>query len=225
MGTGYEISFQVVIEYFDVLLLGLLTTIEFTVICIVLGLLLGFAISLMRVSRNLGLRAISTAYVEFFRGTPVLIQLFWIFFCLPIILNVEIGNFASTVIALTLFMGAISSETFRAALQAISSDQIDAGVALGLSRFQRVRHVVFPQTIRVAIPTLLSNSVSLFKESSLVSVVGMSDLMYVGQNISNVTARPIEILTTVALLYFCVAFPMTRLVTRIEARMMEKLGD
>lgn len=225
MGTGYEISFQVVIEYFDVLLLGLLTTIEFTVICIVLGLLLGFAISLMRVSRNWGLRAISTAYVEFFRGTPVLIQLFWIFFCLPIILNVEIGNFASTVIALTLFMGAISSETFRAALQAISSDQIDAGVALGLSRFQRVRHVVFPQTIRVAIPTLLSNSVSLFKESSLVSVVGMSDLMYVGQNISNVTARPIEILTTVALLYFCVAFPMTRLVTRIEVRMMEKLGD
>ncbi|MCH8997263.1 MAG: amino acid ABC transporter permease [Proteobacteria bacterium] len=225
MGTGYEISFQVVIEYFDVLLLGLLTTIEFTVICIVLGLLLGFAISLMRVSRNWGLRAISTAYVEFFRGTPVLIQLFWIFFCLPIILNVEIGNFASTVIALTLFMGAISSETFRAALQAISSDQIDAGVALGLSRFQRVRHVVFPQTIRVAIPTLLSNSVSLFKESSLVSVVGMSDLMYVGQNISNVTARPIEILTTVALLYFCVAFPMTRLVTRIEVRMMEKVGN
>lgn len=225
MGTGYEISFQVVIEYFDVLLLGLLTTIEFTVICIVLGLLLGFAISLMRVSRNWGLRAISTAYVEFFRGTPVLIQLFWIFFCLPIILNVEIGNFASTVIAPTLFMGAISSETFRAALQAISSDQIDAGVALGLSRFQRVRHVVFPQTIRVAIPTLLSNSVSLFKESSLVSVVGMSDLMYVGQNISNVTARPIEILTTVALLYFCVAFPMTRLVTRIEVRMMEKVGN
>lgn len=225
MGTGYDISFQVVIEYFDVLLLGLLTTIEFTVICIVLGLLLGFAISLMRVSRNWGLRAISTAYVEFFRGTPVLIQLFWIFFCLPIILNVEIGNFASTVIALTLFMGAISSETFRAALQTISSEQIDAGVALGLSRFQRVRHVVFPQTIRVAIPTLLSNSVSLFKESSLVSVVGMSDLMYVGQNISNVTARPIEILTTVALLYFCVAFPMTRLVTRIEVRMMEKVGN
>lgn len=225
MGTGYDISFQVVIEYFDVLLLGLLTTIEFTVICIVLGLLLGFAISLMRVSRNWGLRAISTVYVEFFRGTPVLIQLFWIFFCLPIILNVEIGNFASTVIALTLFMGAISSETFRAALQTISSEQIDAGVALGLSRFQRVRHVVFPQTIRVAIPTLLSNSVSLFKESSLVSVVGMSDLMYVGQNISNVTARPIEILTTVALLYFCVAFPMTRLVTRIEVRMMEKVGN
>ncbi len=221
---SYDISFEVVIEYFDVLLLGLLTTIEFTVICIALGSLLGFTIRLMRVSRNWVLRAISTVYVEFFRGTPVLIQLFWIFVCLPIVLNVEIGNFASSVIALTLFMGAISSETFRAALHAISSEQIDAGVALGLSRFQRVRYIIFPQTIRAAIPTLLSNSVSLFKESSLVSVVGMSDLMYVGQNISNITARPIELLTTVALLYFCVAFPMTRAVTHIEVRMMRKVG-
>ncbi len=220
----YDISLQVVIEYFDVLLLGLLTTIEFTVICIALGSLLGFAISLMRVSRNWVLRAVSTVYVEFFRGTPVLIQLFWIFFCLPIVLNVEIGNFASSVIALTLFMGAIAAETFRAALHAISSEQIDAGVALGLSRFQRVRYIIFPQAIRAAIPTLLSNSVSLFKESSLVSVVGMSDLMYVGQNISNITARPIELLTTVALLYFCVAFPMTRAVTFVEVRMMRKIG-
>lgn len=222
---GYEISFQVVADYYDVLLLGLLKTIEFTVICIVLGSLLGFVTSLMRVSRSWPLRLISTAYVEFFRGTPVLIQLFWIFFCLPIVLNVQIGNFASSVIALTLFMGAISSETFRAALQAISSDQIDAGVALGLSRFQRVRHVIFPQTIRVAIPTLLSNSVSLFKESSLVSVVGMSDLMYVGQNISNITARPIEMLTAVAVLYFCVAFPLTRAVSHVEVRMRKKVGD
>ncbi len=117
---GYEISLQVVADYYDVLLLGLLKTIEFTVICIVLGSLLGFVTSLMRVSRSWPLRLISTAYVEFFRGTPVLIQLFWIFFCLPIVLNVQIGNFASSVIALTLFMGAISSETFRAALQAIS---------------------------------------------------------------------------------------------------------
>ncbi len=221
---GADLSLQVVIEYFDVLLLGLLTTIEFTVICIVFGALLGFVISLMRVSRSRVLRIISTAYVEFFRGTPVLIQLFWIFFCLPIILNVEIGNFASSVIALTLYMGAISSETFRSALHAISSEHIDAGVALGLSRFQRVRYIVFPQAIRISIPTLLSNSVSLFKESSLVSVVGMSDLMYVGQNISNITARPVEMLTAVAVLYFAIGFLMTRAVTHLEVRMMAKVG-
>ena len=189
-----------------------------------LGSLVGFLISLMRVSRSRPLRIVSTAYVEFFRGTPVLVQLFWIFFCLPIVLGVEISNFASSVIALTLFMAAISSETFRAALLAIPSDHTDAGVALGLGHYQRVRYIVFPQAIRLAIPTLLSNSVSLFKESSLVSAVGMSDLMYVGQNISNISARPIEVLTTVALLYFAVAFPLTRAVAHLETRMLRTAG-
>jgi polar amino acid transport system permease protein len=222
--VSYDFSFGVVADYLDVLLEGLLTTVEFTLVCIVLGALLGFAISLMRVSRARGLRIASTAYVEFFRGTPVLVQLFWIFFCLPIVLHVEIGNFASSVIALTLFMAAISSETFRAALLAIPSDHIDAGVALGLKPYQRVRHILFPQALRLAIPTLLSNSVSLFKESSLVSAVGMSDLMYVGQNISNISARPIEVLTTVALLYFAVAFPLTRAVAHLEARMLRTAG-
>jgi polar amino acid transport system permease protein len=221
---SYHFSLNVVGEYFDVLLLGLLTTIEFTVICIILGSLLGFVLSMMRVSRSRLLRIVSTGYVEFFRGTPVLVQLFWIFFCLPIVLGVEIGNFASSVIALTLFMAAISSETFRSALHAIPSDHVDAGIALGLSPYHRIRYVVFPQAVRLATPTLLSNSVSLFKESSLVSVVGMSDLMYVGQSISNVTARPIELLTTVAFLYFVVAFPLTRAVSYVEARMMKTMG-
>ncbi len=221
---SYDFSFGVIADYFNVLLIGLLTTIEFTAICILLGSLLGFVLSTMRVSRSRTLRIVSTAYVEFFRGTPVLVQLFWIFFCLPIVLGIEISNFTSSVIALTLFMAAISSESFRAALHAIPRDHIDAGVALGLKPYQRVRYIVFPQAIRLAIPTLLSNSVSLFKESSLVSVVGMSDLMYVGQNISNISARPIELLTTVAFLYFAVAFPLTRAVSHLETRMLRTVG-
>jgi polar amino acid transport system permease protein len=221
---SYDFSFGVIGNYFGVLLRGLLTTIEFTVICILLGSLLGFVISIMRVGRSRPLRIVSTAYVEFFRGTPVLVQLFWVFFCLPIVLGVEISNFLSSVIALTLFMAAISSETFRSALLVIPRDHTDAGVALGLSPYQRVRYIVLPQAIRIAIPTLLSNSVSLFKESSLVSAVGMSDLMYVGQNISNISARPIELLTTVAFLYFAVAFPLTRAVSYLETRMLETVG-
>ncbi|MFP6755438.1 MAG: amino acid ABC transporter permease [Alphaproteobacteria bacterium] len=220
----YQFSFPVISEYIWVLLRGLATTLEFTVICILLGVALAFFICLLRISRFRVLRIISTAYVEFFRCTPVLIQLFWIFFCLPIIIGVEINNFASAVIALTLFMGAIGSETFRSAIQGISRDQLDTGVALGLSTTQRIRYILFPQAIRISIPTLLSNCVSLFKESALVSTVGMSDLMYVGQNVSNTTARPVEILTTVALLYFIVAFPLTRLVSLVERRLANKIG-
>ena len=217
---GYHFDFKVIIENFDVLIGGLLRTLQFTVICIVLGILLGFCICMIRRSKHKAIRILGTGYVEFFRGTPVLVQLFWIFFCLPLIIGIEISNFYCSIIALSLFMGAISSESFRSALNAISKDQYDASIALGLSMFQRIRFVIFPQAIRLAIPTLLSNSVSLFKESSLVSAVGMVELMYVGENLSNVTARPLEILTAVAFFYFAVAFPITRLVTVLEKRML-----
>jgi polar amino acid transport system permease protein len=219
----YHFSFGFILDYWSALLVGLATTLKLTVICVALGMLLGFALSLMRTSENRLIYAIGSLYVEFFRGTPVLIQIFWIFFCLPLVLHVEIGSLASAIIALSLYMGAISCETFRAAMKAIAREQHDACVALGLVPLAKITHVIFPQTILRAIPTLLSNTVSLFKESSLVSAVGMSDLLYVGQNIATRTFHPVEILTTVAFIYFVIAFPLTRAVTIVEQRLLRKI--
>ena len=219
----YHFSFGFILDYWSALLVGLATTLKLTVVCVVLGMLLGFALSLMRMSENRLIYAIGSLYVEFFRGTPVLIQIFWIFFCLPLVLHVEIGSLASAIIALSLYMGAISCETFRAAMKAIAREQHDACVALGLAPLAKITHVVFPQTILRAIPTLLSNTVSLFKESSLVSAVGMSDLLYVGQNIATRTFHPVEILTTVAFIYFVIAVPLTRAVTIVEQRLLRKI--
>lgn len=218
------LDFSILLRFEHALLLGLWMTVKLTVICIVLGCSLGFLVGLARTSRSLALRAVSGVYVEFFRGTPVLIQLFWIFFCLPLLLGAELSNLASGVIALTLYMGAITSETFRASLKSIGPEQLDACVALGLPRNVQIVNVVLPQAVLRAIPTLLSNCVSLFKESALVSAVGMADLMFVGQNISNNTARPVEVLTVVALIYFVIAFPLTRAVSVIEARILKKLA-
>lgn len=218
------LDFSILLRFEHALLLGLWMTVKLTVICIVLGCSLGFLVGLARTSRSLVLRAVSGVYVEFFRGTPVLIQLFWIFFCLPLLLGAELSNLASGVIALTLYMGAITSETFRASLKSIGPEQLDACVALGLPRNVQIVNVVLPQAVLRAIPTLLSNCVSLFKESALVSAVGMADLMFVGQNISNNTARPVEVLTVVALIYFVIAFPLTRAVSVIEARILKKLA-
>jgi polar amino acid transport system permease protein len=218
------LDFSVILRFQNALALGLWMTIKLTLICIVLGCTLGFLIGLARTSRSVLLRGISSVYVEFFRGTPVLIQLFWIFFCLPLVLGVELSNLTSGVIALTLYMGAITSETFRAALKSVGPEQLDACVALGLSRRVQVVNVVLPQAVLRVIPTLLSNCVSLFKESALVSAVGMADLMFVGQNISNNTARPVEVLTIVALIYFFIAFPLTRAVSLIERRILAKLA-
>jgi polar amino acid transport system permease protein len=217
-------NFPFLWRFRDALALGLLTTLKLTLICVVLGCALGFLISLARTSPNRALRAISNVYVEFFRGTPVLIQLFWIFFCLPLLLGVELSNFVSGVIALTLYMGAIASETFRASLRTIGREQMDACVALGLPRRVQVVSVILPQAVLRAMPTLLSNCVSLFKESALVSAVGMADLMFVGQNIANNTAKPVEVLTVVALIYFAIAFPLTRAVSIIERRILDRLA-
>ncbi len=219
-----ELDFSVLWKFTDALALGLWTTARLTLLCIVLGTAIGFLVGLARTSESRLLRVATATYVEFFRGTPVLIQLFWIFFCLPLILGVELSNFASGAIALTLYMGAITSETFRSSLRAVGREQMDACVALGLTRRVQVANVILPQAVLRAAPTLLSNCISLFKESALVSAVGMADLMFIGQNISNNTARPVEVLTAVALIYFVIAFPLTRAVTLIERRMLKKLA-
>lgn len=219
-----EFDFSIVLRFADALAYGLWLTLRLTLICLALGGVLGFLLALARRSKSRLLAGAATVYVEFFRGTPVLIQLFWIFFCLPILLGVELSSFASGVIALTLYTGAITSETFRSSLAMVGREQADACVALGLPRRVQVISVILPQALLRAAPTLLSNAISLFKESSLVSAVGMADLMFVGQNISNNTARPVEVLTVVALIYFAVAFPLTRLVSVIEARILRKLA-
>jgi polar amino acid transport system permease protein len=218
------LDFSVLARFQNALVLGLWTTIQLTLVCIVLGCALGFLVGLARTSQSAILRTISGVYVEFFRGTPVLIQLFWIFFCLPLILGIELPNFVSGVIALTLYMGAITSETFRASLKSVGREQLDACVALGLPRRVQVTSVILPQAVLRAIPTLLSNCVSLFKESALVSAVGIADLMFVGQNISNNTAKPVEVLTVVALIYFVIAFPIARAVTLVERRILARLA-
>lgn len=219
-----NIDLSVVASYWLVLLKGLALTVAFTSGCAVLGSLLGFALSLLRMSPSRPVKTLTTLYVEFFRGTPLLIQLFWVFFCFPVVFRLPIPPYLSVIISLTLYMTAITSETFRGALKSISSEQHDACIALGLTPQVKIVHVIFPQALLRAIPPLLSNIISLFKESALISSVGVADLMYVGQSASNATARPLEFLTTVGIIYFVVAFPLTRLVGVVESRFLRRFA-
>lgn len=219
-----ELDFSILLNYKSALFFGLLTTLKLTAICIVLGCILGFITALARTSKIKILYMISTVYVAFFRGTPVLIQLFWIFFCLPLILGIDLSNLTCGIIALTLFMGAISSETFRASFNFVGQEQYDASIALGLPYRVQVLQIVMPQALLRSVPTLLSNCTVLFKESALVSAVGMADLMFVSQNISSHTGHPFEILTGAALIYFVIAFPLTRAVTILEQKVLNHLA-
>lgn len=219
-----QLDFASVLPYWLVLLKGLGLTIAFTSSCAVIGSLAGFVLSLLRMSPSRWMKAATTLYVEFFRGTPLLIQLFWVFFCFPVVFRIPIPPYVSVVISLTLYMAAITSETFRGALKSISAEQHDACIALSLSPQAKILYVIFPQALLRSIPPLLSNIVSLFKESALISSVGVADLMFVGQNVSNSTARPVEFLTTVAIIYFLVAFPLTRLVGVVEMRFLRRFA-
>ncbi|EOR7711212.1 MULTISPECIES: amino acid ABC transporter permease [Enterobacteriaceae] len=216
------LDFSMVFSYWHVLLQGLGLTLAFTLSSAVIGSLAGFIVSLLRLSPLRPLRWLVTLYVEFFRGTPLLIQLFWVFFCFPVVFGLNIPPWLCVMISLVLFMAAITSETFRGSLKSIAGEQHDACVALSLSPTVKILHVIFPQALLRAIPTLLSNVVSLFKESALISSVGVADLMFVGQNISNSTAHPVEFLSAVAVIYFVVAFPLTRLVGVVEVRLLRR---
>jgi polar amino acid transport system permease protein len=219
----YGFDFRVPLRYIDVLGRGLVVTLEITGISIAIGLVLGLLIAILRISRKTVVNGVAAAYIEVFRCTPTLIQIVWIFYCLPIVLGIELSGFASGVVALSLNVAAFYAEAFRTGIQAVKSDQYDAAVALGFSRLQALRHIIIPQAVIISIPVILSNSVSLFKESSLVSTVAIADLMYQGRLLATTTYRPIEVLTTVALIYFVISFPVTQLVrsleTRIHARM------
>lgn len=209
-----------VASYWPQLLNGVLVTAALTLSAAIMGTVAGFLLSLARTSSSRIARGVSRLYIEVFRGTPVLIQLFWIVFCLPIVLGMTIGIYVSVLLSMTLYMTAITAETFRGALRSISDEQMDACVALGINRRVKMGYVIAPQACLAAIPPLLSNIVALFKESALVSSVGVADLMFVSSNISASTADPIPFLTAAALIYFAIAFPMTRVVAWGERRFL-----
>jgi polar amino acid transport system permease protein len=143
----------------------------------------------------------------------------WIYYCLPIVFGLELPTFASIIVALTLNVGAFYGEAIRAGIQAIPRDQTEAADVLGLGYVDKMRFVVLPQAFRIIIPVALSQSISLFKDTALVSTLGVADLMYQARVLATETYRPIEILSTAALIYFVIAFPLTVATRLLEVRL------
>jgi polar amino acid transport system permease protein len=213
---AYHWDFSTVTPYLPTLLQGLGLTLEITVVSIVLGMTLGLFVAMARLSSITAVRAITTMYVEVFRGTPMLVQLVWVYYALPVLTGIQLPGFQSVVLAFVLNLGAFYGEAFRSGIQAIPREQVETADVLGLSYLQRMRYVIVPQAIRIVLPVLISLSISLFKDTSLVSTLGIGELMYNGKTVSTQTYRPLEIFTVVALFYFLVAFPITLIMRRYE---------
>lgn len=196
---------------------GLFLTLEISAVSLVFSLLLGFFFGIGRVARNAALRDLAAVYVELIRGTPLLVQIFIVYFFIGTVL--QLSAFWAGVAALSVFTGAYVAEIVRAGIQAVPRGQTEAAQSLGLSAFQTMRHVILPQATRKILPPLAGQSINLIKDSSLVSVMALTDLTKAGREVVSSTFSPFEVWFTVALMYLVLTGALSLLVQRLERRL------
>jgi arginine/lysine/histidine/glutamine transport system substrate-binding and permease protein len=222
--TGIFYSLGIIWQSFPTLLQGVLVTLQLTVFSVGLGLVGGSLIGIIRLSRSGSVRWLARAYVDFFRGTPLLVQIFMIYFGIPAIaqelgLTFSFDRLIAGVIALSLNSAAYIAEIVRAGIQSIEPGQAEASQSLGLSAFQTMRYVIFPQAFRRMIPPLGNEFISLLKDTSLVSVIGFEELVRKGQLIVADNYRAFEIYFAVAIVYLCLTLFSSQAFSRLEAWM------
>ena len=217
-------SIGLILQAFPTLLQGALVTLQLTILSVVFGLIGGSLIGIVHLSHIAPVRWIARAYVDFFRGTPLLLQIFMIYFGLPAILE-ELGltftfdRLVAGVIALSLNKAAYIAEIVRAGIQSIETGQAEAAQSLGLSSVQTMSYVIFPQAFRRIIPPLGNEFISSLKDTSLVAVIGFEELFRKGQLIVADNYRPFEIYTAVAVVYLCLTLFFSQAFSRLEAWM------
>ena len=211
---SFNFDFGVIWHSLPLLGQGALVTIEITALAVAIGLVIGTVIGLMEISRKGVLHYPAKIYVDFIRGTPLLVQIFIIYFALPVIFGHRIEPFAAAVAACSINSGAYLAEVFRAGIQSIDHGQMEAGRSLGLNWRQTMVHIIFPQAFRRIIPQLGNE----LKDSSLVSVIGFEELTRKGQIIISTTYASFEIWGTVAVIYLIMTLSISRLVAFLEKR-------
>lgn len=206
---------EIILNALPTLLLGAVVTLQLTAITVFLGMLLGSLIGIARISVSTPLRIASRTYIDFFRGTPLLVQIFMIYFGIPALakglgLNFSLDQWPAAVIALTLNSAAYIAEIVRGAIQSIEMGQREASESLGLGAVQTMRYVIFPQAFRRMIPPLGNEFISLLKDTSLVAVIGFEELFRRGQLIVSTNYRAFEIYFAVALVYLILTLLSSR---------------
>jgi His/Glu/Gln/Arg/opine family amino acid ABC transporter permease subunit len=206
---------QIAVENLGPLLAGLLITIELTFVVIILSLGLALLVALGGMSRWPLLRWPIKAYIEIMRGTPLLLQLIYIYYVLPEV-GIRLNAFVAGVVGLSLNYSAYISEVYRGGILAVPKGQHDAAAALGMTRVLAMRRIVLPQAIRIVIPTLGNYFISLFKDTALCSVVSIQEVVFTAQILAARNFQYFTLYTVVAAMYFLVSFPAARLVGWLE---------
>jgi His/Glu/Gln/Arg/opine family amino acid ABC transporter permease subunit len=197
---------------------GVGVTVLLTVLTMAAAIPGGILLALMRLSHSRLLSSASACFVEFFRNLPLILLVYWAFYVMPVFLHIEFSAFTTGLVALCLNVSAYNAETFRAGINSIRKGQLEAGKVMGMSHWQAMRQIVIPQAWRRVLPVLASTWVSLFKDTSLVSVIAVGELAHVALQIRSQSFRVLEMLTAMALIYWLLGYPQAKLVDWIQKK-------
>ena len=209
---------NLVVNSFPLLLIGAGVTVQITVLSTAIGFVIGLIVGVARISNLRVLRMLAEVYVEFFRGTPLLVQIFLFYFALPVITGQRIDPFIAAISACGINSGAYVAEIFRAGIQSIDDGQMEAGRSLGMTWLQTMRYIIVPQAFKRVIPPLGNEFIAMLKDSSLVSVIGFEELTRRGQLIIAKTYGSFEIWMSVAVIYLVMTLTISRFVAYLERR-------
>jgi polar amino acid transport system permease protein len=220
-------DFQVVVNNFEFLFVqGFLGfggfaggTLRLAIPAIALGFPLGIIIGLGRLAKTRPIRLLATLYVEFFRGVPLVMVIFWFWFIIPNLLGISLPEYGIALTAFVVFEAAYLGEIVRAGIQSVARGQVEAAAATGLSSGQTMRHIVLPQALRNMIPALVTQFIVLLKDTSLASIIGYIDLTKAAQIVNNREIRPFELYLFIAVIYWLVSYGMSRYAQGLERRL------
>ena len=215
----YQWDFTPVLANSGILAAGLVNTLKLTGTALAFGVPLGLGLALLRLSRWRMVSLPAGFIVEFFRTTPPLVQLFWFFFALPILVQVEMTPFVAAALTFSIQSAAFFAEVFRAGIVSIDRGQSDAARALGMTGAQSMRRVILPQAVKRMIPAFMERSIELMKTTTLVATISYADLLFQANELAQKTFRPLEVFTVTALIYFTVIYCASLVVHRIERRL------
>jgi polar amino acid transport system permease protein len=215
---NYQFDWSPIISQPWLWIAAISTTLIYAVVTTAVGFLLGMLLGLVSLSGSKLVNAPLFVYVQVFRCTPLLVQIIWFYYALPILTGYTIPSWAAAGLGLTLYSGAFATEIFRAGVMSIEKGQWQAASALGMTYPQMLRHIILIQAVQRMIPPLVSQAILAVKNTSLLYIVAVPDLMYVAQIITSQSYRPLEAFTFVALVYLIILYPLTALSRRLEKR-------
>lgn len=215
----YVWDFAILGKYSHLFWVGLGWTMAYTIGTVILGTLLGLVVGILRLNRWRVIDWLLVAYIELFRCTPLLVQIIWFYYAFPVLLGLNIPAHVAAMSVLSLYGGAFYAEIVRGGIESVPRGQWDAARALGLRPWRMLRLVILPQALKPMLPPYVNQSVTQLKNTSLVSVIAVPDLVYNATLINAETYRPLEVYTTIAVIYFAILFPATLLARRLERGM------